>query len=308
MNQVIIEGSPILFWASIALAGIAAFIVARMIFLDEDKFKAAETLDDAEVEEKKENHGLILKYSKPFFKRYFVPIVEGMKNKKYIREKYKRKLANAGLTKEFTTDEFFAFKLFLILGFPIFYLGMNQILEMGYPVSYAPILGIFGFFYPDIWLSGKIANRKGDVIKSMPFIVDLLALSVEAGLDFVAAMNKVIDKAPPSALSDEFEILIKEIKIGSSRAEALRQLSWRIDVLQVSSFTATLIAADSVGASIGPILKTLSAEMRQKKSALIEKKAAETATKILLPLVMFIIPAVFMMIFGPVVIQFMGAQ
>ena len=137
----------------------------------------------------------------------------------------------------------------------------------------------------------------------MPFIVDMLALAVEAGLDTMEAMTRVIEKAPVSALRDEFEILIKEIKLGSSRTEALRSLAWRVDLIQVSSFSATLIAADSVGASVGPILKALSVEMRQKKSAAIEKQGATAASKILIPMIMFIVPAVLIVVFAPLIIE-----
>ena len=138
----------------------------------------------------------------------------------------------------------------------------------------------------------------------MPFVVDMLALSIEAGLDFIAAIAKVLEKAPPSPLVDEFEILLKEIRVGSSRAEALRQFSWRNQSIVVSSFCATLISADSVGASIGPILKTLGKEMRQKRSAEVEKKAAAAATKMLLPMMAFILPAILIIIMAPMVLQF----
>ena len=184
-------------------------------------------------------------------------------------------------------------------------MGLRAFLEETWPLAYVPIVSVIGFFYPNIWLSGKIEQRKADVIKGMPFIVDMLALSVEAGLDFVAAMQKVIEKAPRSPLVDEFETLIKETKVGSSRAEALRQLSWRVDTIQVSSFCATLIAADAVGASIGPILKTLSKEIRQARSAIAEKKGATAATKIIIPTIFLIIPSVGIVIMGPVVMQLM---
>jgi tight adherence protein C len=143
-------------------------------------------------------------------------------------------------------------------------------------------------------------------MENMPFVVDMLALSVEAGLDFVAAMQKVIEKAPPSALVDEFETLIKETKVGASRAEALRGLSWRIDTLPISSFCATLIAADSVGANIGPILKTLAQELREKRSSMIEQKGAQAATKILIPMIFFVLPAVLIIIAAPIALQLMG--
>ena len=140
-------------------------------------------------------------------------------------------------------------------------------------------------------------------MNSMPFAVDMLALSVEAGLDFIAAMEKVIEKAKPGPLTEEFKNISKEIKIGASRAEALRNMAYRVNLVQVTSFTATLIAADSVGASIGPILKSLSAEIRQKRSSDAEKKGAQAATKILFPMMIFIMPAVFIMIFAPIVVE-----
>ena len=137
----------------------------------------------------------------------------------------------------------------------------------------------------------------------MPFGVDMLALSVEAGLDFIAAMAKVIEKSKKNALSDEFDIVIKEIKIGASRAEALRNFSWRVDMIQISSFCATLIAADSVGASIGPILKSLAVEIRQKKSSEAEKAGATAATKILFPMMFLIIPSVLLIVFAPIILE-----
>ncbi len=196
----------------------------------------------------------------------------------------------------------------MIIGAPILFLGLRTFLEEEWPLSFVPIISAIGFFYPDIWAKGRIDKRRKEIIFGMPFVVDMLALSVEAGLDFMAAMQKVIEKAPPSSLVDEFEILIKETKVGASRAEGLRQLAWRADSLQISSFCATLIAADSVGASIGPILKTLAGELRQKRSAEAEKAGATAATKILFPMLLFIMPAVFIIIAAPIVLQFVAGN
>ncbi len=304
----LIKGRDLLVEAGLALIFLAVFLVARQVFQDEDRYKAQSTLEDAEKEEDKKDFSsdIVLKYSRPFFKRYFTPVVQGMKNKKKIRDKYKRKLASAGMTKALTPEDVYAFKLFLILGFPIVFLALRAFLEETWPLMSVFPLSAVGFMYPDIWLNGKIAKRKEEVVNAMPFIVDMLALAVEAGLDFMAAIQKVVEKAPPSALSDEFEILMKETKIGASRAEGLRQLAWRTDSIEISSFTATLIAADSVGASIGPILKTLAAEMRQKRSAEAEKKGATAATKILFPMMFLIMPAVAIVIMAPIGLQMMA--
>lgn len=303
------EGATLLYYSALILIGLAVFLIAKTIFQDEDQFQAQEKLDDSKTQtDEIAKHGIILRYSRPFFKRYFSPIVSGMKNKKKFKDKYRRKLAAAGLTNVMTPEDFFAFKLFLIIGFPILFLAIRAFMEATWPLQLIPITGVVGFFYPDIWIDGKIQMRQKDIIKAMPFCVDMLALSVEAGLDFIAAMSKVIEKAKANPLTEEFEIVIKEIKIGASRAEALRNFAWRVDLIQISSFSATLIAADSVGASIGPILKALAVEIRQKKSSEVEKQGATAATKILFPMLFLIVPSVLMIVFAPIVLEFVGAN
>ncbi|MFA6236990.1 MAG: type II secretion system F family protein [Bacteriovorax sp.] len=302
------EATGLLYYASLILFGVAVFLIAKTVFQDEDTFQAQEKLDDNKSIDEIAKHGFILRYSRPFFKRYFSPIVSGMKNKKVFKEKYRRPLAASGLTNVLTPEDFFAFKLFLILGFPIIFIALKTFLETDWDLRLMPILALVGFFYPDLWISGKIQERQKQIIMNMPFSVDMLALSVEAGLDFVAAMAKVIEKAKRNALTEEFENVIKEIRIGASRAEALRNLAWRVDLIQISSFCATLIAADSVGASIGPILKALALEIRQKKSAEVEKAGATAATKILFPMMFLIIPSVLMIVFAPIVLEMISGN
>jgi tight adherence protein C len=139
------------------------------------------------------------------------------------------------------------------------------------------------------------------VKRAMPFIVDLLALSTEAGLDFVGAIGKVVEKARPSPLVEEFEQVLKEIKVGSSRAEALREMALRLDMPEVSSFVAILISADQMGAPIGRTLRQQSDQIRTQRFMAAEKAGAAAAQKLIFPTVLFIIPAVFLMIFGPLI-------
>jgi tight adherence protein C len=283
-------------------------MIAMTIFKDEGSFSVQEKFEDVDNNNKQinfANYGIVFRYSRVFFRRYFTPIVQGMKNKATIKEKYRRSIANGGML-IISSEDFFAFKLFLILGFPALFLAFRFMMDMDWSLALTPVVSLIGYLYPDIWMKGRIERRKKEIINAMPFVVDMLALSIEAGLDFIAAMARVIEKAPKTALTDEFEILIKEIKIGSSRADALRQLSWRVDEIVVNSFCATLIAADSVGASVGPILKTLSNEIRQKRSSLIEQAGAKAATKILFPMIIFILPAVFIITFVPLALDIGG--
>ncbi len=301
------QSSDLLVNASYVLIFGSVLWIALMVFQDNEKYSAQEKLDegdsDSKTRSKFDEYGVILKYSRPFFKRYFSPIVEGMKGREKLKDKYKKTLAGAGLTDLISPEDFFAFKLFLIIGFPIVFLGVRQFMEADWALSLIPLVAVLGFVYPDIWIKGIVEKRQKDIVKGMPFAVDMLALSVEAGLDYMQAMSKVIEKSKPGPLTDEFTIVIKENRLGAPKAKALRNMAWRVDLMQISSFCATLVAADSVGANIGPILKALSVEIRQKKSAQIEKEGQTAATKILFPMMIFIIPAVFIMIAAPLAIE-----
>lgn len=307
------EGKPkeenyLLFLAPLVLVFIAIFLIVRVFMEDQDKFKTQEALEEAENSSKIKNEVFFIKITKPFYKRYFVPLVQGSRNKQAIKTKYRQKLANAGLLKDMTPEEFVAMKFFMILGGPFAFLAVRWIMSETWPLTITPVMAIVGYFYPNIWLSGLIKKRADETLRAMPFIVDMLALSVEAGLDFMAAIQRVIEKAPMSPLVEEFETLIKETKIGSSRAEGLRQLGWRVNVIEINSFCATLIAADSVGASIAPLLKQLSSELRVKRSARAEQLGATAATKILIPMIFFILPAVLVAIFAPMVLKMMTGK
>ena len=298
------ESYDLLKWAPAILIFIAIFIIVRVFMEEQDKFKTQEALEDAENTAKIKKQPAFIKLTRPFYKRYFLPMTQG-KNKQKYRTKYRQQLANAGLLKDMTPEEFMALKFFMILGGPFAFLIVRFIMEETWPLSITPVMGLVGYLYPNIWLKGLIAKRAEEILRSMPFIVDMLALSVEAGLDFMAAIQRVIEKAPASALNEEFETLVRETKIGSSRAEGLRQMGWRINIIEINSFCATLIAADSVGASIGPLLKQLSSELRVKRSARAEQAGATAATKILIPMIFFILPAVLVAIFAPMGLKMM---
>lgn len=302
-----VEESPILLYGSLGLVFVAIFILVREFVEDQDKYKNQEALDDRSSQESK-NLIPFLKFTKPFYKRYFLPIVQSSKNKKNIKSKYRQKIANAGLSKDLTSEEFVSLKFFMILGSPFLFLFFRYFFEADWPISLTPVMGALGFYYPDLWINGLIKKRSDEIIQGMPFIIDMLALSVEAGLDFMAAIQRIIEKAPPGPLVDEFETLIRETKIGASRSEGLRQLSWRINVIEINSFCATLIAADSVGASIGPLLKQLSNDIRVKRTSRAEKLGATAATKILFPMILFILPAVIIAIFVPMILRMMAGN
>lgn len=291
-GQLVVNTAYVLIFAGV-------FIIARM-FLEESESRAAQE-NLADTRDRKSSNGLV-SLLRPVFSQYIVPIIRGKPFWDAKRKDFKRKIIAAGLKDEFTPDEFIAFKILLILVFPI--LGM--ILKMGdfLDLAWYYILGsgIIGWFYPNFFVSGRMEARQKQVLRAMPFIVDLLALSTEAGLDFVGAIGKVVEKANPSPIVDEFSQLLKEIKVGASRQEALREMAARINMQEVNSFVAILISADQMGASIGKILRQQSEQIRSERMLRAEKAGAAAAQKVILPVVLFILPAVMVMIFGPFVL------
>ncbi len=296
MNLESIDKGQFVINAAYVLVGLGAFLLSRYLMQEQESRLAQENL--ADLRDRKASNGLV-RITRPFFTQYVVPMVRGKPGLENMRKTYKRKLITGGLKDELTPDEFIAFKLFLIIFFPIVggFLKAADLIDVDTMLILGS--GIVGWFYPDLWVNGRIARRQKVIKKAMPFIIDLLALSTEAGLDFVGAISKVVEKANPSPLVDEFSQLLKEIKVGASRAEAMREMATRIDLPEMNSFVSILISADQMGASIGKILRQQSEQIRVQRILDAEKAGAAAAQKVILPLVLFILPAVMLMIFAP---------
>lgn len=288
-------------YAGYAAVFASVYFVARMLLSEEERSAAQENLADAR---NRKASSKLVQTTRPFFTQYVVPMVRGKKMWDSKRLVYRRRLIAAGLREELTPDEFIAYKFFLVAFFPLVGLILNALGMLD--LSWYTILaaGAGGFFYPDLWVKSLTTRRQKQIIKSMPFIVDLLSLSTEAGLDFIGAIQKVVDKAASSPLVDELAQMLREIKVGSSRADALREMSNRISMTEVNSFVAILISADQMGASIGKILRQQSDQIRVERLLRAEKEGAKAASKVLLPSVLFLLPAVLLMVAGPFVLAF----
>jgi tight adherence protein C len=230
---------------------------------------------------------------------------------KFKSEKYRKKIRHlikvGGLAAELNEDEFIGLQLFLGFAFPIFLYVMNFSLDLGFPPFMMVCLGLVGFMLPEMHCKGMKKQRELSVQVDMPFFIDLLALSVEAGLDFFGAIQKIVDKVADenSVLSEEFKTVLKDIKVGSSKVEALREMAARLDMQEITSFVAVLIDAEASGSSISQVLKDQSVQMRLERFVRAEKAGARASQLIMLPLMMFILPAVFIMVFGPVAVRMM---
>ena len=151
-------------------------------------------------------------------------------------------------------------------------------------------------------LNRKIEDRQKEISRKLPDILDLLVISVEAGLGFEQALDRTCT-AVPGALSDEFRRMLHEIRIGSTRADALRAMADRSDVPELRGFILAMLQADTFGVSISRLLRSQADEMRIKRRLLAQEKAQKAPVKMLFPLVFCIFPSIFVVILGPAMIN-----
>ncbi len=162
-----------------------------------------------------------------------------------------------------------------------------------------------GMFYPLIWVNDQVKKRHLQISRALPYNLDLLTLSVEAGLDFTAALAKVVEKGKVGPLREEMQVVLKQLKMGKTREEALKAMIARVDLPALTSFVTALIQADKMGTSLGKVLRIQSTQLRIDRTQRAEKLANEAPVKMLFPLIACIFPTVFMVLFGPIVFAFM---
>ena len=164
---------------------------------------------------------------------------------------------------------------------------------------------VTGYMMPEFWLKGKIKKIKTAIVRELPDSIDLLRLCVNAGLDFMLALKWVVEKSPPSVMTREFNIVMQEINLGKTRRDAIRDLSAKYELSELSSLARTLVQADKMGTSVAEALNILSEDMRLARFRRGEQLALKAPLKMLVPLLLFIFPVVGVLVAGPIFLDFM---
>jgi len=219
-------------------------------------------------------------------------------NPRSTTDTVERRLMSAGVGLKISPTGFLAIKgLFALLGFSVgAMIGSSR--GLGGILMVSLVAGAIGFFGPDYAITLKARSRKEKVKADLPDALDLLAVSVEAGLGFDAAVARLCERIE-GPLAEELRLTLQEMRIGETRENALKKLAARTDVPAVSSFVRAMIQADQMGMSIGRILRTQATDSRLKRQAAAEERAMKAPVKMLVPTVLFIFPAMFLVVLGP---------
>jgi tight adherence protein C len=222
------------------------------------------------------------------------------------RERATILLRRAGILDVVSVDHLFAYKIISAIIVP---LAMATVFEMfrNPALFVATIVG--GFLLPDQLVKDMKKKRERAIVRALPGSVDVLSLSVEAGLEFLMAIRRLVERGAAGPLRDELATILNDIRLGETRANALKAFAKRVEIPEVSSFVSVLVQADALGASIGPVLQQQAERMRVERFQRAEKEGAKASQKILFPLVLCIFPAVLIVILGPVALNFIyGAR
>jgi tight adherence protein C len=217
-----------------------------------------------------------------------------------------KRLALAGYPGGMRTIDFLVLKLvFALVGAGlVFLIGMlSGGAAMGF-LLFIPGGGI-SFFLPEFWLSRRIKKRQSLVLRAIPDTLDLLTVSVRAGLSFDGALGKVVEKAP-GPLADEFRRMLAEVRVGKTRREALRDIVPRTEVPSLTAFIGAIIQAEQLGVPIAKVLQIQSEQLRIERRQRAEEMAQKAPIKMLFPLVGCIFPSLFIVILGPALIMVVG--
>jgi tight adherence protein C len=302
-------------WLVLAVGCVFAFVVLLGIFFDlsqSERRRAVRLLESQVAGTTSEGVNLREQHlSESFGSRILVPVVAGASRVARrvtpidARDRVARKLLLAGSPAGWDAERVLAFKVIGLFGGVILGVFLGSLIGGASPFIRIVIVGLLafvGFFAPDSILSRRVEERQREILKTLSDTLDLLTISVEAGLSLNAAIAQVVQNVP-GVLSAEFARMLQEIQLGVPRADAFRNLADRTDVDELNAFALAMIQADVFGVSIASVLRTQAQQLRIKRRQRAEGKAQQTPVKIVFPLILCILPALFTVIVGPGAIQ-----
>ncbi len=219
-------------------------------------------------------------------------------------DEIRRRLIAAGLGHRLTPTSFLAIKGGGIVGASILgvVLAGSGLLPVGNGLIFGLVGAVLAFLLPDFVLGRLVRTRRTNMLVQLPEVLDLLTVSVEAGLGFDGALARITERSK-GPLLEELSIVLHEMRIGESRIQALKNFAERLDMPETTAFARSIIQAEQLGMSLARILRAQAQDSRNKRQMWAEEKAMKAPIKMLFPTVIFIFPAMFIVILGPAMLQ-----
>lgn len=217
-------------------------------------------------------------------------------------EKSRTRLQRSGLSYLMTPAQFFGLQLITGVIFALVSWACFTMLEKN-PGFIPLIFFLLGFFFPELSLSDRRKKREAQIIRMLPVYLDFITMAVQAGMNLNGALLQAVDKGPEGPLQLEIQKVLRDIKAGVGRVEALRNMGERLDIKEITSLVAAIAQAEKSGSSVGETLKLQSDQRRVERFQRAEKLAMQAPVKLVGPLVMFIFPTTFIILLFPVLIQ-----
>jgi tight adherence protein C len=298
---------------AIIIAGVAAFAIL-LVFLGlagnapvdpvQARLTQLGTMQAKNLEE--------LELQQPFLERTLRPLAERLSGfvarvtSRSFSEQTEKRLALAGHPGNLQVGDWLGIKAIgAVVGGVLFFILFFLLHVLSFPPLIGLLMGgvglLFGYTIPEFWLGGRVRRRQHDILLQIPDALDLLTISVRAGLGFDGALGKVVEKLQ-GPLTDEFRRGLAEIRVGKARRDALRDIIPRTEVPALTNFIGAIIQAEQLGVSISKVLQVQSEQLRIERRQRAEEMAAKAPIKMLFPLVGCIFPSLFIVILGPALI------
>lgn len=232
-------------------------------------------------------------------------VVVGLYSNRYL-DRLEQRLQKTGVGYLLAAEEFIALR-YVAAGITLL-LGLLVVaaLKPQQPLLLLLASPLLGYFFPLVWLSDTRKRREKEVLRALPVYLDFITMAVEAGLNLSGALQQAMNKGPAGPLRNEFGIVMRDLRAGLPRSEALKRMAERLDISEVSSFVNAVVQAERMGGSMANTLRIQADQRRNERFQRAEKQAMQAPVKLIFPLVAFIFPVTFIVLGFPIVMKFLN--
>jgi tight adherence protein C len=223
-----------------------------------------------------------------------------------LLDRLDRRLQRTGALYVLTPEDYFALSLVLAIVLPLVALLPMLSGKSGVIWSLLLLMSLVGAVLPELWISDTRKRRDRDIVRNLPIFLEYLTMCVDAGQNFLGALQQAVEKGPNGAMKNEFRIVLRDIRSGLPRAEALGRMEQRVNLKDIATFVRAVVQAEKMGSSLKQTLQIQAQQRLEERFQRAEKTAMQAPVKLIIPLILFIFPLTFVILLFPIAVKFMG--